>query len=488
MRRPMGRNQLWHHVAKHFGLRLPRRPLTTGHSTPLDFVHDAIAHPGRRIAVWANRSGLKTLCASIVAALEHQFGVSPLSSRVLAGSEAQARNLYAYWLRWCERVLRGRLRGRPGRALTRLDNGDFEILTASARRVRGGKVQRIYRDEEDEIPEAVSAASVGMLASRPPVTARSIVTSTWHRAGGPMGRLVAEAARRGFRLHKWNVWETLQRCGPERHEHGRNCRTCPLGPVCLAKARREDPRARVGAAADCEGLLAIDDAIGMLREWSLQQWQAEAECRRPALAGRVYPQFDRSMHVIDGPAWRRGLPTYRAVDWGLRDFVCLWAQVDPAGAVRVTEEYRAQDATTHDNAREIARRDAARPIEATYCDPAGRSRSDQTGYSNVEVFAAAGIPCRYRLDRWARTVQNGVGLIRAALRPAAGRPRLFVAAGCRQLIAAFEAYRLRKVNDAYVDEPVKPQEPWEHPMDALRYLMVNVAAPTGAEARPMGYS
>ncbi len=244
----------------------------------------------------------------------------------------------------------------------------------------------------------------------------------------------------------------------------------------------------MGIAAECCGLFSIDDAIGQLQEWSLQQWQAEAECRRPSLGGLVYPQFDRAVHVTADVQFRDDLPTYRAVDWGLNNFVCLWAQVDKAGTVYVVDEYWTQDATTYENASRIARRDEARNIEATYCDPAGRSRSDQTGYSNVDVFAGCGIPCRYRLDRWAATVQNGVALIRAALKPAVGRPRLFVAGRCRQLVAAFEAYKLRKLNNEYIDEPQKPQEPWEHPLDALRYLLLNIAAPARAEARQMGYT
>ena len=64
---------------------------------------------------------------------------------------------------------------------------------------------------------------------------------------------------------------------------------------------------------------------------------------------------------------------------------------------------------------------------------------------------------------------------------------MLIAGRCRQLVAAFEAYTLRKVNNEYIDEPRKPQEPWEHPMDALRYLLVNTHAPARARAQSMGY-
>ena len=488
MQRHKTKTELWRFIGRRFNLWLPHKSFTPGHSNPFEFIWDAYCNPGQKLAAWANRSGAKTLCASIIAALEFLHSDRPIRGRVLSGSGDQAKNLYGYWRRWCGTVLNGRLLGDPGRQLTRLDNGDFEILAASQKRVRGAKIQRLFRDEEDEIDPEISAASVGMLASFAGVPARTIVTSTWHNPAGPMGQLVAHAEAKGFRLHKWNIWESLSNCSPQRHDNGRNCEKCPLGEICLAKARELDPAARIGIAARCGGLLLIDDAIGQLREWSLQQWQAEAECKRPALDGLVYPQFDRRVHVIDHLDFSEHLCTYRAIDFGLNNFVCLWAQIDQAGAVYVVDEYWSQHATTYQNAKEIARRDEARQVEATFCDPAGRSRSDQTGYSDIEVFAGCGIPCRYRLDRWATTVQNGIALVRAALRPAAGQPRLFVAGRCRHLIAAFEGYRLRKVNNEYVDEPRKPQEPWEHPLDALRYLMLNTFAPVRAEARYMGYS
>jgi hypothetical protein len=485
----VSRREFWRLIWRDFGLRLPYKAITRGHSTPLDFVFDALVHPGQDLAVWANRSGLKTLSASIIAALEFLSSDAPLQARVLAGSEEQARNLYGYWSRWCRKVLGGRLVAEPGRLLTRLANGDFEILAASQKRVRGAKVQRLFRDEVDEIDPEVFSASVGMLASRPGTPARTIDTSTWHRADGPMGRLVAGAAERGIRLHKWNVWEALEQCPLDRHDDGRNCASCTLGPVCLAKAREVhgDPQRRCGIAAHCHGLLAIDDAIRQFRQWSIEQWQAEAECRRPALEGLVYPTFDRSIHVRPDLHLRADLPTWRSVDWGWNGFVCLWVQQDEAGCVLVVDEYCTANTTTADNARKIRQRHGDLRVEATFCDPAGRSRSDQTGYSDVEVFASLGLPCTYAAAPWAREIRNGINLIRSHLRPAAGEPRLLVAGRCTQLIEAFESYRNRQVNGQYIDEPLKPQA-CDHPMDALRYYFVNRHAAVRTETRRLRYT
>ena len=489
MRRPEQRRDLWIYIQDRFGLRLPSKSLTPGHSTPFDFVADAFFSSGQDLAAWANRSGLKTLSASIIAALEFRFAENPMRGRVLSGSEDQARNLYEHWARWCGRILQDRLVSAPGKLLTRMEDGDFEILAASQKRVRGAKVQQLFRDEIDEIDAEVLGASIGMLASRDGLPARTIDTSTWHRAGGPMGRLVTEAAERGIRLHKWNVWEVLEQCGVERHNEGRGCQTCRLARACVAKAQEYhgDPERRLGIAAECEGLLALDDAIKQFSQWSFEQWQAEAECKRPSLQGLVYPAFDRALHVRNGLGCDPDLPTWRAVDWGWNNFVCLWIQEDKSGLVRVVDEYWSQNATTADNARSVRDRDRERRIDATFCDPAGRSSNDQTGYSDIEVFEGHSIPCTYATSPWAREVRNGINLIRSFLSPAAGRPRLIVSDRCIRLVEAFESYRNRKVNGLYVDEPVKPQA-CDHPMDAIRYYFVNRSAPMRTETRELSYS
>lgn len=485
---PAARDDVWLFIQRNLGVCLPHKAFTPGHSTPLDFVADALASPGADLAVWANRGGMKTLSASIVAAMEFAFAPGALRARVLSGSEDQARHLYAYWAHWCELLLADRVVQGPGKLLTTLDNGDLEILAASQKRVRGAKVQRLFRDEVDEIDSDVLSASVGMLASRDGCPARTIDTSTWHYPGGPMSRLVADAHRRGVRLHKWNIWETIERCPPERHERGRGCDACRLAGPCLEKARRHHGQANwpIGIAAEGCGNLAIDDAIKQLCQWSAQQWQAEAECQRPSLEGLIYPAFDRRVHVEPGLMPRPNLPTWRAVDWGFNEFACLWIQVDNRGGVCVVDEYCSRQATTADNARGVLGRHEGLRVEATYCDPAGASRNDQTGYSDVQVFESMGIPCTYNMTPRAREVRNGINLIRSLLQPGAGPPRLKVAGGCTRLIEAFESYRSRQVNGQFIDAPVKPQH-CDHVMDALRYFAVNRCSPPASETRRMSY-
>ncbi len=470
------RPALWGWIRQHFGVTLPHKAFTPAHSTPLDFVADAFFHPGKDVAAWANRSGIKTLGASILAALD--FTVNDgLQARVLSGSEDQSKNLYGYWRTWCEGPLAWRVSGDVKKLLTRVGGGQFEILAASQKKVRGGKVQRLYEDELDEIDPEIDEAAVGMIDSRPAMPGRTVYLSTWHRVDGPMGRLIDACPDNGVALHRWNLWESIERC--ERHDNGPGCEQCPLEQSCVAAAREfhADPDRRVGIAAEGTGLYRIDDAIKAARKVSKSTWDAEYLCKRPSVDGLVYPEFDALTHKCESPP--ADLTIHRAIDWGYNIFVCLWIGEEKEGRAYVLDTYRAESGTLVQHAGYINAHRLQR-IAATYCDPAGRNKNDQTGKSNVQLFAEHGIRCRYTLSPKLREVRNGVQMVRAMLRSAAGGARLFYvpSAGNRAFVRAMQSYRNRKVNGIWLDEPKDPQE-HEHIPDALRYFVVNRQASEG---------
>jgi len=462
-RPPTDRRGLYGYICEHFGVRLPHRAFTAGHSTPLDFVRDCLLHPGDDIAAWSCRSGCKTLAASIVAAVEFAFN-DGLQARVLAGSEDQAGNLYRYWQQWCGGFLAGRVKGAVHRAGTEVGGGRFEILAASQKRVRGPKVHRLFEDELDEIDPEIDTAAAGMIASAPGLPGCTRYMSTWHRVDGLMGRLIAGIPGNGVRLHKWNVWETIGRCPRERHQDGRGCRTCPLGPACLAKAREvhHDPDWPVGIAAEALGVYAVDDVTKSYLKVGAATWTAEYGCGRPSAEGLVYPEFDELGHRCERSPPE--LTMYRAIDWGFDCFVCLWLGVDKDDRVYLLDTYKARRATLPQHA-EYIKGHRIKSVRATYCDPAGRNTNDQTGKSDVEEFRRYGIDATYTLSPRAREVANGI----------------------RTFIRDIQDYRNRKVNDMYIDDPVEPQ-PAEHTMDALRYFFVNRMRPREIRRISLGAS
>jgi hypothetical protein len=461
-------------ISEKFDLVLPDKIFTPGHSAPFGFVSDAFFNPHKDVAAWSSRSGGKTLGASILAALEFLF-CDGLEARVLSGSESQALNLYEYWRRWCTGVLSDRLDGDIRRMVTPVAGGKFEILGASQKQVRGGKVHRLYEDELDEIAPDIDSAAVGMIASTATLPARTVYTSTWHRGDGSMSRLVEGHPGNGVSLHKWNLWEAIEQCPIARHDEGTGCDNCPLEPTCRAKAREfhRDENWRVGIASEGDGLCRIDDAIKAYQKVSQRTWQGEFLCQRPSVEGVVYPEFDHMVHGCRSEDLPADLKIYRAIDWGLGVFVCLWLGQDPSGGVYLLDTYRAEYGRLKQHAEYILNHRLQR-VEASYCDPAGRSRNDQSGRSNVEEFRRWGIPCTCVTSPQLRSVQYGIGVVRGALAPADGRVmlRFVTGEGNSSFVKAMQSYRNRKVNDIWIEQPQDPQE-FEHIPDALRYFFVN---------------
>ena len=474
MKHPQTKKDLWLLIRCGFGLDLPSKTFTPGHSTPFGFVADAFFRPWKDVAAWSSRSGGKTLGASILAALEFLF-TDGLQARVLAGSEAQALNLYEYWQRWCGGILSDRIEGDIKRLVTNVGGGKFEILAASQKQVRGSKVHRLYEDELDEIAPDIDSAAVGMIASSDGLPGRTVYTSTWHRGDGAMNRLIEGCPANGVVLHKWNLWEAIERCPLDRHDKGAGCDICPLEPACRSKAREfhSDEYRRVGIAAESGGLYRIDDAIKAYRKVGRRMWDAEFLCKRPSVEGAVYPEFDRLIHGCRAENVPAYLKIYRAVDWGMGVFVCLWLGQDSGGRVYLLDTYRAEYGRLKTHAEYILNHRLQR-IEATYCDPAGRNRNEQTGRSNIEEFRRWGIPCTCAMSPKLRNVQHGISLVRAAIAPADGPPMLrFVDRdNNRAFVKAMQSYHNRRVNNIWIDQPQDPQE-FEHIPDALRYFFVN---------------
>ena len=494
MYEPANKKELWAYIAAHFGVRLPFRAYSLGHSSPFNFIADAFFHPADDIAAWANRSGGKTLGASILARLEFLFTES-LNARVLSGSQDQAKNLYEYWTNWCHSIRPDQLNGPVNMLKTVINGGKMAILPASQKAVRGPKLHRLYLDEVDEIDTELMDAAAGMVASRNDIPGRTVYSSTWHRMTGSMGRLVDGVPGNGVRLHRWNLWECVGQCPAERHENGKNCEACPLGRDCL-EARRSfcsddiagdtPPRQAAGIAAEPFGIYAVADAIKAVQKVSRETWDAEYLCNRPSPQGLVYSAFDELKHCIDKAP--EHLTVYRAIDWGYNAFVCLWIGVDKSDAAYLLDTYQSSTSVVSDNAKHINKH-PIQNIAGTFCDPAGRNKNDQTGRSDIDEFRDHGIHCTYRLDRRSTEVANGIRLVRNHMQPASGPPRFHIVRtpANKAAIRAFQSYINRKVNGEYIDEPVKPQE-FDHIPDALRYFFTNRMGGIAAGVTGIGVS
>ena len=143
-------------------------------------------------------------------------------------------------------------------------------------------------------------------------------------------------------------------------------------------------------------------------------------------------------------------------------------QVDRDVCVRVIDEYWKSRTTLAEHARLIKER-YPYAVEATYCDPAGRSRHEITGTAATQELKACGIPTQSRASR----IAEGVELVRSFLAPARGGTRLLIAPKCEHLIRAFGSLRYERLSDGRLSELPEKDGTHDHVIDALRYFFVN---------------
>jgi hypothetical protein len=206
-------------------------------------------------------------------------------------------------------------------------------------------------------------------------------------------------------------------------------------------------------------------------ELSDAAFKQEYEAAFNVFAGRVYDTFDEATHVAP-VQFNAKWPLYRGIDFGYRNpFVCLWVQVDPQDRILVLNELYLTTMTTHDAGVALlqAEKDLGLPEPAgSWCDPSspeGRAALWQVGV---------------RSSARPRPVQFGVEAVRQALKIRAdGSSGLVVSPSCPRTIREFNLYRVKKggePGEGVGDAPDQPFKQDDHCMDALRYVVAEIAA------------
>ena len=189
-----------------------------------------------------------------------------------------------------------------------------------------------------------------------------------------------------------------------------------------------------------------------------------------ALAGTFFPEFQKETHVIEPfyriPAeWKK----YRAFDYGLDMFACLWIAVDFDGRAYVYREVQQPGLIVSEAAKlALGLTPPAEHIEYTIAPPDMWNRQKDSGKSMAELFA-----------------QNGVGLLRAGnnrvqgwmatkemlkpLKNESDRPGLLVTSDCKGLIRNVQLIQHDEKNPS--DCATQPHG-ITHVTDALRYFCI----------------
>jgi hypothetical protein len=476
-RRPGSREELHRYVKAFLGMDVPCVSMCSGHDAPLDYLWhsysaDFAELPGALRAeesadciVWAGRGGGKTKLAAAATLLDSIFKPG-CKTRILAGSLEQSSLMYDYFSDHAlSEEYRDQLEGKMRVGRCRFANGsNVGILAHSSRDVRGIHIHKLRCDEAELFRDDVFKAAQFVTKSREGIRGAMEVFSTMHQPYGVMQRLIDRSAESRIRVFRWCVWEVIEKCGPER-----TCSQCPLWSDCGGRAR------------SASGYLKIDDVIDQMRRSSRAGFEAEMLCLRPRLDNAVFEDFTSEEHVRP-VEYDANLPLYLAMDFGFSNpFVCLWVQMDSAGAVRVIDEYmQAKTMISKHGEAVIARTPGGLgAITKAYCDPAGTQRNGVTGTGEVRELEAMGIRCKYRPSR----ILEGIELVRRALKAGDGKSRLVINPKCRRLIEAMQCYHYPEdAAKRATEQPVKDGV-YDHPIDALRYFFVNYGR---SEAKAMG--
>ena len=484
---PNTKDALKNYVNSFLGMDVPDKKICEGHCAPMDYLWHSFSSdyrsssipnpiPNPDCIVWANRGGGKTQLAAALTLLDCIFKPN-CQVRILGGSLEQSSRMYEYLVNFAEANFTDLIKDRALAGKCRFKNKSrVEVLTQSARNVRGRHVQKLRCDEVELFDEDILTAAQFVPNSKDGILASMEIISTMHRPYGLMQKAVAHAQQNHTPIFRWCLWEVIQKCTD------RNCSQCPLWHDCQGKAK------------NATGFLSIDDCIAQMQRSSRAAWESEMLCLRPSLENAVFAEFDPDRHVKP-VEYNPNLPLYRAIDFGfVNPFVCLWIQVDNDGVVRVIDEYIRTKATIDMHALAILSwggtalpvlghgrggmpndhgHAALRPchpgavnVAATYCDPAGAGVNDVNGSSAVRELRKLGINCRYRKS----SILEGIELIRRALHDGRGESTLIISPRCKTLIESLRCYHYPDTTT--IELPVKDGV-YDHPIDALRYFFVN---------------
>lgn len=184
-----------------------------------------------------------------------------------------------------------------------------------------------------------------------------------------------------------------------------------------------------------------------------------------ALSGGYFPEFSRRTHVVADFPVPKGWTKYRAFDYGLDLFACLWIAVDYNGRCYVYREFAESGLIVSQAARAaLAVTTDKEKISYTIAPPDMWSTQKDTGKTMAQVFLENGLD----LVRANNSRVQGWMALKELMKPMAdGRPGLLVFESCRGLIDDLMAIQHDEKNPS--DCAKHPHEVTHRP-DALRYF------------------
>lgn len=477
---PETRRHLWNWVKGYTGLTIPWRPVCEGHAPPFDlFAAQVLERPP--LALWhgprgAGKSFLSGLATHLTSRFNPRHG-----TRILGGSKAQSQQIYHAIE---EAILAGEgPLGSDRSSIAQLlkesatyRNGSLvSILAASPTSVRGPHVPSLKLDEVDEIDPDIRESAFGMAMALRGTPASVLMTSTWHRVGGPMGELIERGRSGAFPTATFCIFEVLERCPEERSganlEH---CPACPLVKWCH-EDRDRHPEG-LPKAKRSNGHYSIDSLIQKTMGVSERVFDSDYLCKGPKAAGVWFTKFDASIgkNVSPEAEYSPHWPAHVSVDSGVFTGGTFFQVREYSGRQLVTvfADYLAEGVQAEENARAMLR------LGEKLCngtrnwrvstDPAGGARNP-IGPTVIAEYERVGLKGPHGIERWPTTpVADGLALLESFVCSADGEISLLIHPRCKATITALQHYRRAKRGGQWMDYPEDPQHPHEDLVDPLR--------------------
>ena len=480
--RPTNPPDLCTWIKDYLGIQIAWEAVCDGHSAPFDmFSQQFLERPP--VALWHGPRGSgKSFLSALDTHLCSRFDAKH-ATRILGGSKAQSAQIYEALQ---EIVLDGH--GELGNdsdhivsllaESARYRNGSrVSILAASPRSIRGPHVQSLKLDEVDEIDARLRDAALGMAMEKHGVKTSVLMTSTWHKPGGPMSGLIEKGKSGAFPVHTYCVFEVLQRCPESRSgPHLENCPVCPLLDWCHAD--RGSHPSGLPKAKRSNGHYTIDSLIQKATIVSARVFKSDYLCQGPQIDGVWFSRFDESRHVSTAAEFDPRLPVHISVDSGVWTGA-IFFQVTPEVAgvrarISIFDEYLGYDTGSERAARDIlAVRDLrcgnARIRVST--DPAGGAKNP-SGITTIAEYQKVGLVGETgRIEFWHRypgSVLDSLKLTEGFVESADGQIHLTVHPRCRKTIEAFQCYSRDMISGQWMETPKDPQHPHEDMIDPIR--------------------
>jgi hypothetical protein len=462
----------WLREATGIGIKIASEAVCPGHTSPWDIFRAIFKGRPPLALVLGGRGTGKSYLSALDTHLT-SLECPGHGTRVLGGSRSQSEQIYRALREFAGQWPAGKEEEVEKLAKSEaayVNGSEVAILAASSTSVRGPHVPSLKLDEVDEIKEEYFESAMGMCMNRRNSEASIVMTSTWHRHGGLMSRLVDRALGGEFPLYTMCIFEVLERCPETRSgQFLEKCPDCPLFKYC-----HDVPEGVAPKAKRSDGHYGIDALIQKLRTTSMRTFESDYLCRGPKADGVWFPGFSPETHVRDWAEYDPSLPVYAAIDSGVSTGAVFFQVTrdhrgDGSGEyVHIFADYLHEGGTAESNALailDVARQRCNGRIDRISTDPAGGAKNP-IGPTVVGEYERVGLR---PLEGWPRgSVADGLSLVESFLQPAEGPPRLLVHPRCQPTIRALQSYRRAKRAGQWQDYPEDPQHPHEELVDSIR--------------------